>query len=71
MAALNMILRAQEDGEITPDTHTIIEYSSGSTVISLGIISRIFGISNVKAYLSNKTTEVKLQLLRFFVRFFC
>ncbi|KAF5379489.1 hypothetical protein D9615_006545 [Tricholomella constricta] len=64
--ALNMVLRAQEDGSITPDTHTIVEYSSGSTVISLGIISRIFGIPNVKAFLSNKTSEAKLQLLRFF-----
>ncbi|KAF9465572.1 tryptophan synthase beta subunit-like PLP-dependent enzyme [Collybia nuda] len=66
LPALNMIQRAQESGKITKDTHTIIEYSSGSTVISLGIISHILGIPNVKAYVSNKTSELKLQLLRFF-----
>ncbi|KAF8075224.1 tryptophan synthase beta subunit-like PLP-dependent enzyme [Lyophyllum atratum] len=66
LPALNMILRAQESGNITQDTHTIVEYSSGSTVISLGIISNILGIPNVKAFISNKTSQVKLQLLRFF-----
>jgi cysteine synthase len=62
-----MLLRAQEKGLIKDDTHTIIEYSSGSTVISLGILANIFGIPNVKAYISNKTSQVKLSLLRFFV----
>lgn len=66
LPALNMILRAQESGDITLDTHTIVEYSSGSTVISLGIISNILGIPNVKAFISNKTSQVKLQLLQFF-----
>lgn len=52
----------------TPDTdaRTIVEYSSGSTVISLSIISRIFGISDVRAYLSNKTSDAKLKMMRFF-----
>lgn len=63
-----MLLRAQESGEITKDTHTIVEYSSGSTVISLAMIANIMGIPNVKAYVSNKSAEVKLTLLRFFVR---
>lgn len=67
-----MIQRGQENGHISPNTHTIIEYSSGSTVISLGIISHILGIPKVKAYVSNKTSKVKLELLRFFVRrLFC
>ena len=69
VVALNMILHAKEDGQITDKTHTIVEYSSGSTVISLGLISNIFGIPNAKAYLSNKTSETKLNLLRFFVSF--
>ncbi|KAG5641815.1 hypothetical protein DXG03_004157 [Asterophora parasitica] len=66
LPALNMVQRAQENGDINPDTHTIVEYSSGSTVISLGIIANILGIPNVKAFLSNKTSQAKLQLLRFF-----
>ncbi|KAG8715095.1 hypothetical protein FRC08_011010 [Ceratobasidium sp. 394] len=66
LPALNMLLRAQEEGKITKDTNTIIEYSSGSTVISLGILAHIMGIETVKAYLSNKTSPAKLDLLRFF-----
>ncbi|KAG8794545.1 hypothetical protein FRC12_023754 [Ceratobasidium sp. 428] len=61
-----MLLRAQEEGKVTKDTNTIIEYSSGSTVISLGILAHIMGIETVKAYLSNKTSPAKLDLLRFF-----
>ncbi|QRW14193.1 cysteine synthase [Ceratobasidium sp. AG-Ba] len=66
LPALNMLLRAKEEGKITKDTNTIIEYSSGSTVISLGILAHIMGIETVKAYLSNKTSASKLELLRFF-----
>ncbi|KAI3621449.1 cysteine synthase [Moniliophthora roreri] len=66
LPALNMILRAKEDGRIKPDTHTIVEYSSGSTVISLGLIANIYDIPRVKAYMSNKTTPAKLDQLRFF-----
>ncbi|KAG8721142.1 hypothetical protein FRC08_015440 [Ceratobasidium sp. 394] len=61
-----MLLRAREEGKVTKDTNTIIEYSSGSTVISLGILAHIMGIETVKAYLSNKTSPAKLDLLRFF-----
>ncbi|KAJ7835561.1 tryptophan synthase beta subunit-like PLP-dependent enzyme [Mycena olivaceomarginata] len=64
--ALNMILRGKEKGKITDDTHTLVEYSSGSTVISMGILANIYGIQNTKAYLSNKTSPTKLDLLRFF-----
>ncbi|KAJ7505633.1 putative cysteine synthase B [Mycena galericulata] len=66
LPALNMILRGQEKGKITSDTHTLVEYSSGSTVISMGILANIYGIQNTKAYLSNKTSPTKLDLLRFF-----
>lgn len=62
-----MVLRGKEEGRITPATHTIVEYSSGSTVISLALIANIMGIQRVKAYMSNKTSEAKLNLLRFFV----
>jgi cysteine synthase A len=69
LPALNMILRAQEEGQITSETHTLVEYSSGSTITSIGLIANILGIPKVKAYVTNKTTVVKLQLLRFFVSF--
>ena len=60
--ALNMLSES-----VTPETKTIIEYSSGSTVLSLSILARIFhGISDTRAFLSNKTSEAKLQLMQFF-----
>jgi cysteine synthase len=68
--ALNLLLRGKELGLITDKTHTIIEYSSGSTAISMAILCNIMGIPNMKAYMSNKTSETKLNLLRFFVRCF-
>lgn len=48
-------------------TKTIIEYSSGSTVISMSMIARVMhGIEDTRAYLSNKTSEAKLRLMQFF-----
>ncbi|KAJ7505630.1 cysteine synthase B [Mycena galericulata] len=67
LPALNMLLRAVESGEINENTKRIIEWSSGNTAISLAIISRIYGLGDVSAYISNKNPEAKMQLLRFFV----
>lgn len=61
-----MLLHAKEKGHINKDTHEIIEYSSGSTAISLAILARIMGIPNVRALISNKTSLEKINLLRFF-----
>ncbi|KAG8695032.1 hypothetical protein FRC08_008110 [Ceratobasidium sp. 394] len=61
-----MLLRGREQGSITTDTRKIVEYSSGNTVISLGIISKILGIGSTCAYISNKTSQAKINLLRFF-----
>lgn len=48
-------------------TRTAIEYSSGSTVISLALAGRVLhGLDDTRAYLSNKTTEAKLRLMQFF-----
>ena len=48
-------------------TKTIIEYSSGSTVVSMSLIARaIHNLDDVHAFLSNKTTEAKLKMMRFF-----
>lgn len=62
LPALNMLSKA-----VTADTKTIIEYSSGSTVVSMAVIARaLFGIDDVRAYLSNKTSTAKMQMMRFF-----
>ncbi|KAL1988614.1 hypothetical protein VTN96DRAFT_9009 [Rasamsonia emersonii] len=62
LPALNML-----QSSVSPSTRTIVEYSSGSTVISMAMIARIFhGIDDVRAYLSNKTSAAKLRLMQFF-----
>ena len=63
LIAINML-----EKEVLPHkTSTIIEYSSGSTVISMSMVSRIYhGIRDTRAYLSNKTTDAKLKLMQFF-----
>lgn len=46
---------------------TIVEASSGSTVLSLGIIARVlWGHNDVNAYVTNKKNPESLNLLRFF-----
>lgn len=61
--ALNLL----ENTVIPGKTNTIIEYSSGSTVISMSLIARVFhGVSDVRAFLSNKTSVAKLRLMQFF-----
>lgn len=62
LPALNLLREG-----VLPSTDTIIEYSSGSTVISLGILSRVYyGIQDTRVYLSNKTHLTKLRLMQFF-----
>ncbi|TGZ80668.1 cysteine synthase B [Ascodesmis nigricans] len=61
--ALNMLEKCVKPN----DTKTIIEYSSGSTVVSMSLIARaIHGVDDVRAFLSNKTTDAKLNMMRFF-----
>ncbi|GAW22578.1 hypothetical protein ANO14919_121180 [Xylariales sp. No.14919] len=56
-----------EKGVVPGTTNTVVEYSSGSTVISMSLVARAFyGISDVRAFLSNKTSDAKLKLMRFF-----
>ncbi|KAL1591755.1 hypothetical protein SLS60_011754 [Paraconiothyrium brasiliense] len=63
LPALAMLSSSQ----ISPQTKSLVEYSSGSTVISMGIVGRILhGIVDTRAYISNKTSESKLRLLQFF-----
>ncbi|KAJ5731179.1 uncharacterized protein N7483_005687, partial [Penicillium malachiteum] len=63
MPALNML----ETSVVPNKTDTIIEYSSGSTVISMSMIARVMhGINDTRAFLSNKTSDAKLKLMQFF-----
>ncbi|KAF7563424.1 hypothetical protein G7046_g703 [Stylonectria norvegica] len=63
MPALNLLENSVKPGK----TKTIVEYSSGSTVLSMSLIARaLYGISDVRAYLSNKTSMSKLRLMQFF-----
>lgn len=67
-----MILRGQESGTFDPSHDKIVEYSSGNTVISLAILNGLYGAQQgATAYISNKTSQQKLQLLRFFVSDIC
>jgi cysteine synthase len=46
---------------------SIVEASSGSTVLSLGILSRVlWGHTDVTAHVTNKKHPDSLRLLRFF-----
>jgi cysteine synthase len=46
---------------------TIVEASSGSTVLSLGILGRVlWGHEDVHAYVTNKKHPNSLKMLRFF-----
>ncbi|KAL2838376.1 tryptophan synthase beta subunit-like PLP-dependent enzyme [Aspergillus pseudoustus] len=63
MPAMNML----QSNVVPGKTRTIIEYSSGSTVISMSMIARVMhGVHDTRAYLSNKTSEAKLRLMQFF-----
>jgi cysteine synthase len=63
-AALNMLLHSKD---VTPKTKTIIEQSSGSTVISLSLAAKIYhGIEDVHAYITNKTSTARMRMLKFF-----
>lgn len=60
---MNLLEKSVEKGK----TKTVVEYSSGSTVISMALVGRVIhGIDDTRAYLSNKTTDAKLKLMQFF-----
>ncbi|CAG7923679.1 unnamed protein product [Penicillium olsonii] len=63
MPALNML----ESSVVPGETNRIIEYSSGSTVISMSMVARVMhGVNDTRAFLSNKTSDAKLKLMQFF-----
>lgn len=63
LVALNLL-----QNSIVPDkTKTVVEYSSGSTVLSMSLIARAFyGLPDVRAFLSNKTSLAKIRLMQLF-----
>ena len=62
LPALNMLLH-----EPSVEKSSIVEASSGSTVLSLAMLSRIlYGNEDVTAYVTNKKHVEQLRLLRFF-----
>ncbi|KAM4054578.1 pyridoxal-phosphate dependent enzyme [Hirsutella rhossiliensis] len=61
--ATNLLANTVEPGK----TKTVVEYSSGSTVLSMSLIARaVHGISDVRAFLSNKTSLPKIRLMQLF-----
>ncbi|KAB2574468.1 Rhodanese-like protein [Lasiodiplodia theobromae] len=63
LPAMNLLEKSVEKDK----TKTVVEYSSGSTVISMSLVGRVFyGIDDTRAYLSNKTSDAKLKLMQFF-----
>lgn len=63
--AFNMLKEMDRKGELK-NIHTIIENSSGNTVLSLAVIGRILGIQNTKAFVSYEVPFGKLQMLQLF-----
>ena len=63
LPAFNMLFEAEQNGTLN-NVHSLIESSSGNTVLSLAVLARIFGIPTTKALVSHEVTEGKLQLLR-------
>lgn len=62
-AATNLLANSVKPGK----TETVVEYSSGSTVLSMSLIARaVHGISDVRAFLSNKTSVPKIRLMQLF-----
>ncbi|GJN77383.1 hypothetical protein PLIIFM63780_000873 [Purpureocillium lilacinum] len=63
MPALNLLSNSIVPGK----TETVVEYSSGSTVLSMSLIARaLYGLPDVRAFLSNKTSTAKIRLMQLF-----
>lgn len=64
LPAYNMLLDKKNKGELD-GIDTVIENSSGNTVFSLAVISRLMGLHHTKAVCSHQVSSGKLNLLRF------
>ncbi len=65
LPAYNMLMEMSKDGMLD-DVKTIIENSSGNTVLSLAVIGRLLGIKNTQAFVSYEVLREKLQMLQLF-----
>jgi cysteine synthase/rhodanese-related sulfurtransferase len=65
LPALNMLFSSKDLGELD-QVNTLIENSSGNTVLSLAVIGKLLGIDHTKAIVSNEVSRGKLNLLRLF-----
>lgn len=63
--AYSMLMEANKKGQLDK-VNTIIENSSGNTVLSLSVIGNLIGIPNTKAFVSHEVTDGKLKLLQLF-----
>lgn len=63
LPVLNMLLEAEKRGRLE-GVHTIVESSSGNTAFSLGVISSLFGINRVLAFVPFDIAPGKLDMLR-------
>ncbi len=64
LPAYSMLLEKKRKGGLR-GVDTIIENSSGNTVLSLAVIARLMGIPHTKAVASHEVSPGKLNLLRF------
>lgn len=63
--AYNMLIKARDKGKLN-NIDTIIESSSGNTILSLSIIGKQIGLNLTKAIVSNKVAPDKLNMLMLF-----
>ena len=63
LPAYNMLEEARRTGKLS-GVHSLVESSSGNTVLSLAVLGRAFGIEKTLALASNQVERGKLQLLR-------
>src|SRR5258708_5244357 len=64
LAARNMLEKGFESGKLK-NTNSLIEYSSGNTILSLAIIARQMGIKNIKSLISHEPFESRINLIHF------
>ncbi len=63
LPAYSMLDEAERDGSLL-GVHSLVESSSGNTVLSLAVLGRAFGINTTLALASSEVELGKLQLLR-------
>ena len=65
LPAFNMVNESAKKGKLE-GVNSLVESSSGNTVLSLAVFGRLFGIDKTKAFISYETSPGKLNLLKLF-----